>query len=88
MKLTCFHCGYQWNRRYNRDPACCPQCGKDWRKPTIFRRIKTALCAGCEAFRNAAIPKGYKPRTQAQKDAAAHRREIINGAPDDTRRDM
>ena len=57
MKLTCFQCGYQWNRRYDRNPACCPKCGNNWRKPSWWVKLKAAY----KCYQDTGKPS-YRPR--------------------------
>jgi hypothetical protein len=78
MRLTCYQCDNQWNRRFDRDPVTCPKCGKDWHRPTLKSRLDCAI----RAFVESGKPKGYTPR-QSTKDKAIHKAEMKARAPID-----
>lgn len=66
--VVCFQCGYQRKRG---DPLThpCPRCRRDWRKPSLFTRLKIALHEGCEAFKDSGLPKGYHERVFRPKQS-------------------
>jgi len=62
MKLICWQCKKTWKRKYDRNPVCCPHCGKDWRKPSFWVRLRAALKAFNVAPYGEPKRRAFKPK--------------------------
>jgi PHP family Zn ribbon phosphoesterase len=72
MILRCYQCEHKWKKKKREGlPFECPECGRDWRKPSLFQRF----CAAVDAFKMKQKP--YTPRVKVIEDNLVVRNGFI-----------